>query len=128
MIRRKRASEARRILEEELRNANWDAASAFTVESGARPGAKALGWWHENTPLNESSDTTRNLAYLRAYSRIGGERLYAGGLFLDRKRLWMDRSVISRLERDGYLQFCGADKTEPWFELTEQGHNWIADD
>lgn len=124
-MRRLRATEARDILDEELASAGWDAASAFTIESGARPGANLLSWWHENTPANESSDTPRNLAYLRAYSRIGGERLYAGGLFLDRKRLWMDRSVISRLERDGYLIFRGQGKSEPWFELTEQGRNWI---
>ena len=120
------ASEARAILQFELDRAGWPALSAMTIETGARPGTANLEWWHERTPDSESSDTKRNLAYLRAYSRIGGERLYAGGLFLSRKRLWMDRSVISRLERDRYLKFCGKDKTEPWFELTQKGQDWIA--
>ena len=52
--------------------------------------------------------------------------MYAGGLFLARKRLWMDRSVMSRLERDGYVSFEGSEKSEPWFELTTKGRKWIA--
>jgi hypothetical protein len=51
-------------------------------------------------------------------------RLRAAGLFLERRRLWMDRSVISRLDRDGYLRFV-EDAREPWFELTEQGRRYI---
>lgn len=121
------ATEARAILQLELDRVGWPALSALTIEDGARPGAAKLDWWHKRTPESESSDTKRNLAYLRAYSRIGGERLYAGGLFLTRKRLWMDRSVISRLERDGYLKFCGEERPEPWFELTQQGEDWIAE-
>jgi hypothetical protein len=120
------AIRAKSILAEELAKVGWEATSAFTVQQGARPETADLDWWHENTPANESSDTKRNLAYLRAYMRIGGDRLYAGGLFLARKRLWMDRSVVSRLERDGYLRFCGAEKSEPWFELTDQGRSWLS--
>ncbi len=40
----------------------------------------------------------------------------------------MDRSIISRLERDGYLSFSErADgEYEPTFELTAKGREWIA--
>jgi hypothetical protein len=51
--------------------------------------------------------------------------LHARGLFLARRRLWMDRSVISRLERDGMLAFVDHAR-EPTFVLTEAGHAWIA--
>jgi hypothetical protein len=116
------------VLKEELTLAGWDNTSAFTVRETAREEARNLAWWHENTPPNESSDTKRNLAYLRAYVRIsGGENLVARGIQLDRGRLWMDRSVISRLERDGFLRFVEkpADGYEPRFELTDQGRKWI---
>lgn len=125
-MKRTRAVEARRIISEELARAGWDTVSTFTVEDGARPGAENLEWWHENTPANESSETFRNLAYLRAYLKIAGEApLYACGLLLDRRRLWMDRSIMSRLERDGYLTFEGSGKREPWFALTESGQAFI---
>lgn len=125
-MKRTRAVEARRIISEELAKAGWDTASTFTVEDGARPGAENLDWWHENTPANESSETLRNLAYLRAYLKIAGEApLYACGLLLDRRRLWMDRSIMSRLERDGYLTFEGKGKREPWFALTESGRAFV---
>jgi hypothetical protein len=95
--------------------------STFTVESGKRPSSGHLSWWHENTPANGAAETARNLAYMRAYLRISGDgRLFAGGLFLEKKRLWMDRSVVSRLERDGYLTFHAVG-SEPYFDLTEKG-------
>lgn len=128
MTDRMRKAVALAVLEEELAEADWDSSSAFTVRDGARSGTKNLEWWHEKTPENERSDTQRNLAYLRAYARIGGERMFAGGLFLDRQRLWMDRSVISRLERDQMIAFKGGETSEPWFELTDAGLNWIAKD
>ena len=124
--RRLRENEARAVLLEELDRAGWQSDSAFTVRDGRRPDTEMLAWWHANTPANERSDTARNLAYLRAYQRIArGGQLHAGGLFLDRRRLWMDRSVISRLERDGYLRF-EEDAREPWFALTEQGERYAA--
>ncbi len=134
MMVRLRKTEAFNVLNAELAavghnfEGGRDTASSFKVRDGARPGALRLDWWHANTPDNERSDTLRNLAYLRAYHRIGGERMYAGGLFLDRQRLWMDRSVMSRLERDGMILFNGADTKEPWFELTDVGRAWTAKD
>lgn len=118
--------EAREILREELKRVGYDTISAFTIQEGARPGANELAWWHANTPDNESADTERSLGYLRAYERISGGRMFAGGLFLERKRLWMDRSVMSRLERDGFVSFEGEGAREPWFALTARGCDWTA--
>lgn len=50
--------------------------------------------------------------------------LYAGGLLLDKKRLWLDRSVMSRCERDGYLDFEPG--RHPAFRLTDKGREWLA--
>lgn|SRR5690242_10221626 len=114
---------AKRILDEELARLGCVFA-AFEVKNGSRPNANELTWRHEHTPATERSETRYNLAHLRAYVRIAGsDRLTAVGLPLDRQRLWMDRSVISRLERDGYLAF------EPGlyatFELTGRGRDWL---
>lgn len=115
---------ARRILQEELSSLGYDVISAFQVEEGARPGSDELDWWHENTPANERSETRRSQAYLRAYLRIAGEMpMYAGGLLLDKRRLWLDRSVISRCERDGYLAFEPG--RNPQFRLTAKGRQWL---
>lgn len=123
---RLKAIDARSVLAEELERAGWPAESSFTIGDGARPGTGSLAWWHERTPSNETSETVRSVAYLRAYLRIGGDKLFAGGLFLDRRRLWMDRSVISRLERDGYLSFEGEGTREPYFVLTDRGRDLVA--
>ena len=95
-------SDARQIMDEEIARLGLEFA-AFEVQDGPRPGANDLDWWHQNTPTSERSETRYNLAHLRAYVRISGsETLPAVGIPLYRRRLWMDRSVISRLERDGY--------------------------
>ena len=120
-MKRLKPLEARAIIAEEFGREGWQTASTFTVGDGRRPDSETLEWWHENTPANESSETRRSLAYLRAYLLIGGEKLYAGGLFLDRRRLWMDRSVTSRLERDGCLCFEGKTRREPYFVLKKKG-------
>jgi len=125
---RTRSAEAKRVLADELKNAGWDAVSACTIEKKPRIEAQDLSWWHQNTPPGERSETLRNLSYLRAYIKIAqSERLAAQGIQIEGARLWMDRSVISRLERDGYLKFddkpTGA--FEPMFELTDAGREWI---
>jgi hypothetical protein len=125
-LKRLKTYEARAIIAEELQHSGWETASSFTVEDGRRPGTEDLSWWHENTPRDETSETPRSTAYLRAYVKIGGPRLFAGGLFLDRRRLWMDRSIISRLERDGYLAFHGEGTREPFFALTERGEQLVS--
>jgi hypothetical protein len=125
-VSRLREAEARRVITEELARTGWDTASTFTVQEGRRPATEAFAWWHANTPGNEAAETAHSLAYLRAYLKIGGPKLYAGGLFLERRRLWMDRSIISRLERDGYLRFAGEGSSEPYLELTPAGEDLIA--
>ncbi len=123
MVRKTRA-EAQAILDEEVVRAGWDTVSSFKVESGARAETNSLDWWHQNTSEHEQADTRRSIGYLRAYLRIGGDRLFAGGLLLDQKRLWMDRSIVSRLERDGYLRFVEHHR-DPYFELTKKGKNLL---
>lgn len=120
---RLKKAEARRIIDEETARLGCEFA-AFEVKDGPRPGANDLKWWHEHTPAAERSETRYNLAHLRAYVRIaGGDVLIAVGLPLDRQRLWMDRSVVSRLERDGYLAFQpGLYST---FVLTERGRDLL---
>lgn len=125
MTERVSEAQAMSIITEELARQSWDTASTFTIREGARPGTKDISWWHEKTPAEETADTPRSVAYLRAYLRIGGSRLYAGGLFLKRRRLWMDRSIISRLERDGYIAFGGANEREPYFTLTTSGESLV---
>lgn len=120
---RLKQAEARRIIDEEVARLGCGFAAA-EIKDGPRSGANDLAWWHENTPATERSETRYNLAHLRAYVRIAdSDRLTAVGLPLDRQRLWMDRSVISRLERDRYLSF------EPGlyaaFALTERGREWL---
>lgn len=117
--------EAKRIIDDEVARLGLGFA-AFEVKDGPRPGSNDLVWWHEHTPAAERADTKYNLAHLRAYVRIaGGESLPAVGIPLDRQRLWMDRSTISRLERDGYLEFIPASYST--FSLTEKGRAWLAD-
>jgi len=122
---RLKKNDARRIIDEEIARLGLGFA-AFEVKEGPRPDANDLAWWHERTPITERAETKYNLAHLRAYVRItGGEKLPAVGIPLDRQRLWMDRSVISRLERDGYLEFtCGL---HSMFALTDKGREWLVD-
>lgn len=127
-IKRFTKSQARKLLSDELERVGWGGPSTFTVKEGARPDTQELNWWHKRTPENERADTRRNVGYLSAYHRLAqplGGRMYAGGLLLDRRRLWMDRSVISRLERDGYVVWVAKDRGEPWFEITDAGRNLI---
>jgi len=118
-------TQARAVLTEELDRVGGKTVSAFMVGDTLRPEAATLAWWHAKTPTATRSNTPRTQAYLRAYLRIAGDaKLYAGGVLLDLGRLWMDRSVISRLERDGYLSFMNL-SPEPWFELTQKGEAFV---
>lgn len=121
-----RKAEALAMLDEELERVGLAPQSAFTIEKQKRPGSQRLSWWHENTPEQESADALC-LAYLRAYFRITGDRaLPAGGLRLRKDRVWMDKSVVSRLEHDGFLAFEPTGHFEPSFVVTEKGRHWIA--
>ena len=96
-------------------------------KSGPRAEARQLEWWLKDFDDTESATTDRNKAYLRAYRRIAGhERLYAQGLPLaDRGSIYMDRSVMRRLYRDGFVTFHAA--RDPHFLITESGDEMIAE-
>ena len=125
-------AEALAILEEELERVNCPARAVFVIEKQKRPGTQKLAWWHAGTPEiadepeDEGARTLRSLALLRAYVRItGGRPLPAGGLRLRKDRVWMDRSIIGGLERDGVLAFEPTGHFEPCFVLTDKGRKWI---
>ena len=124
-------AEALAILEQELARVNSPARAEFTIEKQKRPGSQRLSWWHEGAADDASEDegarTLRSLALLRAWLRItGGRPLPAGGLKLRKDRIWLDRSIVSGLERDGVLAFEPTGHFEPSFIVTEKGRNWIA--
>ncbi len=101
--------------------------SAFTIEKQKRPGTQRLTWWHDNVPPPVEADAYRDLAYLRAYVRITGDRpLPAGGLRLRKDRVWLDKAIVSRLEQAGVLAFEPTGHFEPSFVVTEKGRSWMA--
>ena len=119
-------SEAVAILDEELERLGATCRSEFTIEKQKRPGSQKLAWWHQDAPAPEEADTKRNLAYLRTYVRLtGGRPLPAGGLRLHKDRVWLDRAVISQLERHGLIGFEPEGHFEPSFVVTEKGQHWI---
>lgn len=122
-----RKDEALAMLDEEFARVGVVTPSAFNIEKQKLPGSQKLAWWHDNGPEAESVDWMRGLAYLRTYFRItGGRSLPAGGLRLRKDRVWMDKAVISMLERDGFLAFEPTGHFEPSFVVTEKGRHWIA--
>jgi hypothetical protein len=121
-----RKEEALAMLGEEFERVGLLTPAAFTIEKQKLPGSQKLAWWHANGPEAESGDRLRGLAYLRTYFRItGGRPLPAGGLKLHKDRVWMDKAVISTLERDGFLAFEPTGHFEPSFVVTEKGRHWI---
>lgn len=122
-----RKDEALAILDEELKRVGSARPSALTVEKQKRPGSQRLTWWHAAEDAQGGEEPLSDLAYLRAYVRItGGRPLPAGGLKLRKDRVWMDRSVVSRLEHGGFLAFEPTGHFEPSFVVTGKGHRWIA--
>jgi hypothetical protein len=122
-----RKGEALAMLDEEFERVGLPTPPDFRIEKQKLPGSQKLAWWHDTASEAESGDTLRSLAYLRAYLRItGGRPLPAGGLRLHKDRVWMDKSIISRLERDGILAFEPTGHFEPSFVVTEKGRQWIA--
>ncbi len=122
-----RKEDALTFLAEELARVGLPVEAAFTIEKQKRPGSQKLAWWHKDTPEPAAAALPRSLAYLRAYVRItGGRPLPAGGLRLHKDRVWMDKAVVSALERDGFVAFEPTGHFEPSFIVTEKGHHWIA--
>jgi len=118
--------EAKAILREEIAKFSSRIDFMMEIKSGPRIEACSLEWWQKDFIDRESATTDRNIAFLRAYRRIAGSpRLWALGLPLaDRGRVYMDRSVMRRLERDRYVRFV--DGKDPYFELSERGEALIA--
>jgi hypothetical protein len=122
-----RKGEALEILAEELERVGSAVPAAFRIEKQKRPGSQRLTWWHEDAPEQDCVEPSLSLACLRAYVRITGERsLPAGGLRLHKDRVWMDKAIISWLERHGFLALEPAGHFEPSFVVTEKGRHWIA--
>jgi hypothetical protein len=118
--------EALAMLDEEFARVDLPTPPAFATEKQKRPGSQRLSWWHEGAPEDCEAGLI-GLAYLRAYDRItGGRPLPAGGLRLRKDRVWMDRAIIARLERDGLLAFEPTGHFEPSFVVTEKGRRWMA--
>jgi hypothetical protein len=121
-----RKEEALAFLAEELARVGLPAEGAFAIEKQKRPGSQRLTWWHNEARDLTDADLPRSLAYLRTYLRItGGRPLPAGGLRLHKDRVWLDKAVISGLERRGILAFEPTGHFEPSFVVTEKGHDWI---
>lgn len=118
--------EAQDILREEIAKFSSRIDFMMDIKSGPRTEARQLDWWRKDAVDRESATTDRNVAFLRAYRRIaGGGPLWAEGLPLaDKGRVYMDRSVMRRLERDDYVVWV--EGKDPAFRLTETGEALIA--
>lgn len=122
-----RKGEALAMLDEEFERVGLATPASFAIEKQKLPGSQKLAWWHGKGSEDEGCDSLSALAYLRTYCRItGGRPLPAGGLKLHKDRVWMDKTVVSMLERDGFLAFEPTGHFEPSFVVTEKGRQWIA--
>lgn len=119
--------EALAMLDEEFARVDLPTPAGFSVEKQKRPGSQKLAWWHGDPDAADAVETLVSLAWLRTLLRItGGRALPAGGLRLHKDRIWLDRAIVSRLERDGILAFEPTGHFEPSFVLTDQGREWLA--
>ena len=119
--------EALAMLDEELARVDLPTPTGFSVEKQKRPGSQKLAWWHGDPDAIDAVETLTSLAWLRTWLRItGGRALPAGGLRLHKDRVWLDRAIVGRLERDGILAFELTGHFEPSFVLTDQGREWLA--
>lgn len=121
-----RKADALAMLDEEFARVGLPTPPAFAIEKQKRPGSQKLAWWQSDTDQADV-DASSSLAWLRTFDRItGGRPLPAGGLRLHKDRVWMDKAVISGLERDGMLAFEPTGHFEPSFVVTEKGRSWMA--
>ncbi|MDB5738232.1 MAG: hypothetical protein JWO65_1900 [Sphingomonas bacterium] len=123
---RLREYQAKEILTEEIADVGGGYEVGLVRTDGPRAAANELSWWYEGNVEDEGSITRRTLAYLRAYVRIGGDLgMQAQGLLLDRGRVHMDKYVMRRLHKDGFVAFVKAPAA--FFDLTDDGRRLIAD-
>ena len=121
-----RKDEALAIVAEELKRVGSPAPLPFQIEKQKRPGSGRLTWWQDGAPDLGTAAAALARAYLHAYFRItGGRPLPAGGLKLHKDRVWLDRGVMSWLEREGFVGFEPTGHFEPSFVLTDKGRDWI---
>ncbi|MCW1430987.1 hypothetical protein [Novosphingobium sp. JCM 18896] len=119
--------EALAMLDEEFARVDLPTPAGLHIEKQKRPGSQKLAWWHGDPDAIDAVETLASLAWLRTWLRItGGRALPAGGLRLHKDRVWLDRAIIGRLERDGILAFEPTGHFEPSFVLTDQGREWLA--
>ena len=86
--------------------------------------------WHENywsgVPDSMASEKLRSLGALRAYLEIAGEsKIFAQGIVLSVGRLALDKSVVYRLMRDGYINLECAGCEAAHFQLTAKGEEFL---
>lgn len=118
--------EAQSIISEELHKLDPTLDDRTDFKTGPRVEARNHSWWTD-VGDKEAVDTDRNRGLLRAYHRIGGVRLWAIGLSLkDRQRVYMERSAMRRLEAGGFIRWIETG-SEPYFELTDAGKQFISD-
>lgn len=118
--------EAEAIMREEIAKFSSRIDYMMDIKSGPREEARTLDWWRKDSSDTESAITDRNKAFLRTYHRIAGSKLWSSGLpLLDRGRVYMDRSVLRRLERDGFVRWI--DGRDPYFEITPAG-TWLLEE
>ena len=126
MSKRLREIEARRIIEEEVQRVGGGYEASLVRTDFPRVEANEIDWWYSGKVEEEGTITRRSVAYLRAYSKIGGAMgLQAQGLLLDRGRLHMDKYVIRRLHKECHLTFVKGPTS--FFELTPSGRKLIED-
>ena len=115
------------ILDEEFARVDLPTPAGLPIEKQKRPGSQKLTWWHAEADAADAVETMTSLAWLRTWLRItGGRALPAGGLRLHKDRVWLDRAIVGRLERDGILAFEPTGHFEPSFVLTDAGREWLA--
>jgi hypothetical protein len=87
---------------------------------------KALNRKHYWSGVSDNmASTERSKAYLRAYQEIAGDApIYATGILLTRGRMPLDKSVMWRLMRDGFVEFKEL-PLHSQFEITPDGQSWM---
>ena len=82
------------------------------------------GYWAGVT--DAMATTERSKAYLRAYTEIAGPMpIYGTGILLDAGwHMPLDKSVMHRLQRDGFVSF-GRQGKKLTFEVSSKGQEWM---
>ncbi|MEN3973207.1 hypothetical protein WJS89_11055 [Sphingomicrobium sp. XHP0235] len=113
-------------LDAELRGVGLHTASTYGVQVGFNENGNTEAWWLHNLKPNEAADTGRSKAYLRTYRWLASDsKIWAVGLPLRKKRVWLDRSVMKRLLDQNFVEFVEGKPS--YFVITPKGEDWIGD-